>query len=58
MKPALISFAATLALLALNVAPSPEQLRPQPTAAEIDFAVRHAHEQANQVEAELGLDQE
>ncbi|TMJ16204.1 MAG: hypothetical protein E6G94_04820 [Alphaproteobacteria bacterium] len=56
MKFALFSFAATALLLVTHLAPSTEALRSPAAAADIDFAVRHAQEQADTVEAELGLE--
>ena len=56
MKSALISFAATALLLALHVAPSMEGLRPARSDADVAFEARHANEQTQAIEAELGLE--
>jgi hypothetical protein len=54
MKPALISFAVTAALLTLDVGLLPNAGR-APTEDASGFADRHAHEDAAELEARLGL---
>lgn len=56
MKSAMISFAATALLLVLNVVPPMEALRSARSDADVAFAARHANEQTQAIEAELGLE--
>lgn len=56
MKSALISFAATALLLVLHVVPPMEALRPARSDADVAFEARHANEQTQKIEAELGLE--
>lgn len=58
MKSALAGFLTTALLLALQVAPSPEQLQGYASPADRAFAERHAGESKAQLRAELGLPQE
>ena len=53
MKPALISFVLTAALLSLNVLPGVWSVAPQAEAS--GFEARHAHENKAEVAAKLGL---
>jgi hypothetical protein len=53
MKPALISFAVTAALLSLNILPGVWSAAPQPGAG--GFEERHAHENKAEVAARLGI---
>jgi hypothetical protein len=53
MKPALISFALTAALLSLNVLPGMWAVAPAPE--QSDFEVRHGQEDKAAVEARLGI---
>ncbi len=53
MKPALISFAVTAALLSLNVLPGVWSAAPQPDAS--GFEARHANENKAHVAERLGI---
>lgn len=55
MKSAVAGFMVTALLLALQVAPSPDQLQGYASPADKAFAERHAGESRSAIEAELGL---
>lgn len=55
MKSALSGFLVTALLLALHVAPSPEQLQGYASPTDRAFAERHANESDQDLRAELGL---
>jgi hypothetical protein len=55
MKSAVAGFMVTALLLALQVAPSPDQLQGYASPADKAFAERHARESRSDLEAELGL---
>jgi hypothetical protein len=55
MKSALAGFMVTALLLALQVAPSPDQLQGYASPTDKAFAERHARESRSALEAELGL---
>jgi hypothetical protein len=55
MKSAISGFLVTALLMALHVAPSPEQLQGYPSATDKAFAERHANESKDALRAELGL---
>jgi hypothetical protein len=55
MKSAIAGFMVTALLLALQVAPSPDQLQGYASPTDRAFAERHARESRAELEAELGL---
>lgn len=55
MKSALAGFLVTAVLMALHVAPSPDQLQGYASPTDRAFAERHAHESKDALRAELGL---
>ena len=55
MKSALSGFLVTALLMALHVAPSPEQLQGYASPTDRAFAERHANESTQELRAELGL---
>ena len=57
MKSAVAGFMVTALLLALQVAPSPDQLQGYASPTDKAFAERHASESRAALEAELGLTQ-
>ena len=57
MKSAFAGFLMTALLLALDVAPSPDQLQGYASPADRAFAERHSRESKAAIRAELGLSQ-
>ena len=57
MKSALAGFLVTALLMALHVAPSPDQLQGYASPTDKAFAERHARESKTALQAELGLTQ-
>jgi hypothetical protein len=57
MKSALAGFLVTALLMALHVAPSPDQLQGYASPTDKAFAERHARESRSELQAELGLKQ-
>ena len=55
MKSTVAGFLVTALLMALNVAPSPEQLQGYASPTDKAFAERHARESKEELQAELGL---
>ena len=56
MKSMIAGFLTTALLLALHVAPSPEALQTDASAADRAFDARHGNESKDALRAELGLD--
>jgi hypothetical protein len=56
MKSVIAGFMTTALLLALHVAPSPEQLQGYASPTDRAFAERHANESEAELRTELGLD--
>ena len=56
MKSALAGFLTTALLMALQIAPSPDQLQGYASPTDKAFAERHARESKAELQAELGLD--
>jgi hypothetical protein len=55
MKSVLTGFAVTALLMALHVAPTPDQLQGYASPTDRAFAERHARESKAELKAELGL---
>ncbi|HYE27335.1 MAG TPA: hypothetical protein VEA61_03760 [Allosphingosinicella sp.] len=56
MKSVIAGFLTTALLMALHVAPTPDQLQGYASATDKAFAERHAGESKQALEAELGLE--